>query len=189
MQNNKEADKWISKPFPLFGRLGNIFGKNPVIEKEANPPPNMIEDIDRNVNRDVVQRDESSPRSVNQTATTQQTIQSQHNCRKRTREHENFTTGLLDVVGSLCKMFEKTYEQMQLLTDRLGCSVGENGKNSNDYKYVAGELQKMGFSHDDQIDAMTLMVEKPQKVQVFRALDGEIRKAYVMKILGKTACK
>ncbi|KAF4403728.1 hypothetical protein G4B88_002581 [Cannabis sativa] len=50
-------------------------------------------------------------------------------------------------------------------------------------KELATELKSMGLSVDDQLDVLTYMLKKPEYVATFKSIDGEIREAFVTRVL------
>ncbi|BFG30879.1 hypothetical protein CerSpe_171530 [Prunus speciosa] len=48
VQHHKEATEWRSKPFPLFDRLSNIFGKDRANGQRAEAPADMMEEQSNN---------------------------------------------------------------------------------------------------------------------------------------------
>lgn len=54
---------------------------------------------------------------------------------------------------------------------------------SEDGEDTALELKSMGLSDDDQLDALTCILEKPQYVATFKSVDNSLRETFVKRIL------
>ena len=56
---------------------------------------------------------------------------------------------------------------------------------SEHHNYLAKQLASMGFSTDDELMALNLMVEKPSNIRAFKALqnDRDRKSTYVMMLL------
>lgn len=70
---------------------------------------------------------------------------------------------------------------MRLTTDLL---VQEN----EDRSYIAIELQDMGLSLDEQLDALILILEKPQYATTFKSTRGAHRSVFVRRVLREKTC-
>lgn len=66
--------------------------------------------------------------------------------------------------------------QMRLMTDRFV-------QGNEDRSDIAVELQEMGLSLEEQLDALTLILEKPQYVTTLKSTHGALRVAFVRRIL------
>ncbi|CAN6554193.1 unnamed protein product [Malus baccata var. baccata] len=56
-----------------------------------------------------------------------------------------------------------------------------------DHTDIANELEAMGLSPMDQIDALSLILDKPKNVGVFRAIKPELKKVFVQRLLSDNA--
>ena len=158
MQNIKDAKGWRNKPFPMYERLANIFGKDRATGKGAEAPADMVE----NMNLEAEEETDDS-RSVNQN------LSSPRGRRKRSRSDDD---GMKEIATKFKTMFEHSIEQMRLMVQGT----------TND-KELAKELKSMGLSVDDQLDVLTYMLKKPEYVATFKSIDGEIREAFVTRVL------
>ncbi|KAM6551262.1 hypothetical protein CsatB_001070 [Cannabis sativa] len=157
-QNIKDAKGWRNKPFPMYERLANIFGKDRATGKGAEAPADMVE----NMNLEAEEETDDS-RSVNQN------LSSPRGRRKRSRSDDD---GMKEIASTFKTMFEHSIEQMRLMVQGT----------TND-KELAKELKSMGLSVDDQLDVLTYMLKKPEYVATFKSIDGEIREAFVTRVL------
>ncbi|KAF4400881.1 hypothetical protein G4B88_004424 [Cannabis sativa] len=89
--------------------------------------------------------------------------------RKRSRSDDD---GMKEIASTFKTMFEHSIEQMRLMVQGT----------TND-KELAKELKSMGLSVDDQLDVLTYMLRKPEYVATFKSIDGEIREAFVTRVL------
>ncbi|XP_034219068.1 uncharacterized protein LOC117630461 [Prunus dulcis] len=69
---------------------------------------------------------------------------------------------------------------MQMVTEAIV-------KGNEDRSEIAKMLKDMGLSPMDQIDALTLILEKPQTVAVFQSLDDDVKEVFVQKLLNDHA--
>ncbi|CAL9001715.1 unnamed protein product [Prunus brigantina] len=165
--HHKEAAEWRSKPFPLFNRLSNIFGKDRANWQRAEVPADMMEEQSNNeVNAsDNCVQEDASPMSLNKEGS--QSMNSQ-NKRKRAASSSDEAK----IVTVLEKLFEASGKRMQMVIEAII-------KGNEDQYDIAKELKKMGFSPLDQIAALKLILEKPQNICMFMSLDDDIKKVFV----------
>ena len=71
------------------------------------------------------------------------------------------------IIIALDKLFEESEKRMQLITDAIV-------KGNEDRSDIAKELKKMGLSVLDQIEALKIILDKPQNISVFKSLDDEV---------------
>ncbi|KAH0976323.1 hypothetical protein GBA52_026042 [Prunus armeniaca] len=69
---------------------------------------------------------------------------------------------------------------MQMVTEAIV-------KGNEDRSDIAKMLKDMGLSLMDKIDALTLILEKPQTVAVFQSLDDDVKEVFVQKLLNDHA--
>ncbi|PON98780.1 hypothetical protein TorRG33x02_053950 [Trema orientale] len=84
--------------------------------------------------------------------------------------------GMIEIASSFKTMFEQSFEQVRLISERLV-------QGNDDGKDIALELKQMGLSDDDQLDALTHILEKPQYVVMFKSIDSSLRETFVRRIL------
>ncbi|XP_060671461.1 uncharacterized protein LOC125423312 [Ziziphus jujuba] len=66
VQSNPSAKSWRDKPFPIYERLANIFGKDRATGHGAQTPIDLVNDINMEPDNDQID-DVGSPMSMNQT--------------------------------------------------------------------------------------------------------------------------
>ncbi|XP_034214360.1 uncharacterized protein LOC117626648 [Prunus dulcis] len=175
VQHHKEAAEWRSKPFPLFDRLSNIFGKDRANGQRAEAPADMMEEQsnnDVNASDNCVQED-ASPMSLNIEGS--QSMNSQNKRKRATSSSDEEK-----IVTVLEKLFEASGKRMQMVTEAII-------KGNEDRSDIAKELKRMGFSPLDQITALKLILEKPQNISIFMSLDDDIKKVFVEQLLSDNA--
>ncbi|PON64618.1 hypothetical protein PanWU01x14_123300 [Parasponia andersonii] len=118
----------------MFERLAIIFGKDRATGRGAETPADVVENMNQKVGED-----DDETRSVNQTFSMPATR------RKRSRS-ENIHDGMIEIASSFKTMFEQSFEQVRLISERL-VQGNEDGKD------IAWELKQMGLLDDDQLDA------------------------------------
>ncbi|PON86705.1 hypothetical protein TorRG33x02_175370, partial [Trema orientale] len=64
-------------------------------------------------------------------------------------------------------MFEQSFEQVRLISEWLV-------QGNDDGKDIALELKQMGLLDDDQLDALTHILEKEQYVATFKSIDSSL---------------
>ncbi|XP_061989553.1 uncharacterized protein LOC133708095 isoform X4 [Rosa rugosa] len=169
LQHNKKAKGWRNKKYPLFDRLATIFGSDRATGNGAEVPADMMEEQSNNED-DIGIGNDTSPMSMRQDSTGQ----SQVSQKKRKRNDED------KIMLALDKLFEESGKRMQAVTDAIV-------KGNEDRSDIAKELKKMGLSVLDQIEALKIILDKPQNISVFMSLDDEVRKVYVENLLAGTA--
>ncbi|KAB2594899.1 hypothetical protein D8674_030349 [Pyrus ussuriensis x Pyrus communis] len=178
VQKNKEADGWRSKPFPLYDRFAYIFGKDRATGNVAETPAEMMEEQSH---AQVGASDiggENVVSSMNQQS--QQSTPSENSQRKRKRAMGNSSDGTEAIISGLKEFYVESGKRMQMVTEALV----QGTANHTD---IANELEAMGLSPMDQIDALTLILEKPQNVGVFRAINSGLKKVFVQRLLSDKA--
>ncbi|XP_062028487.1 uncharacterized protein LOC133744384 [Rosa rugosa] len=82
---------------------------------------------------------------------------------------------------------ENDTSPMSMSTLRMQAVTDAIVKGNEDRSDIAKELKKMGLSVIDQIEALKIILDKPQNISVFMSLDDEVRKVYVDNLLAGTA--
>ncbi|KAM5577185.1 hypothetical protein ABKV19_007834 [Rosa sericea] len=169
VQHNKKAKGWRNKKYPLFDRLATIFGNDRATGNAAEVPADMMEEQSNNEG-DLGLENDTSPMSINKDSSGQ----SQVSQKKRKRNDED------KIMLALDKLFEESGKRMQLVTYAIV-------KDNEDRYDIAKELKNMGLSVLDQIEALKIILDKPQNISVFMSLDDEVRKVYVENLLAGNA--
>lgn len=169
VQHNQKAKGWRNKPFAIFDRLSNIFGKDRATGKSTETPTDMMEEQSNNEDDNNLDNN-TSPMSRSLDGNQQYEVSQ----KKRKRNEED------RIMLALDKLFEESEKRMQLVTD----AILKGNENRSD---IAKELKKMGLSVLDQIEALKIILDKPQTISVFMSLDDEVRKVYVENLLAGNA--
>ncbi|KAL5846271.1 hypothetical protein ACOSQ3_009795 [Xanthoceras sorbifolium] len=165
--HHSSAAEWRNKPYPIFDRLANIFGKDRANGKGAEVPNEMIVNIDNDESDDVIE--DASPISINKESNNSRSTQG-----KRKRRSSN--DGAL--VSVLKELVEISAKKMDI--------VAEAFRNRNeDRSDIAKELKDMRLSPFEQIKALKFILEKPQNISLFMSLNGEMKNYYVDSLLSE----
>ncbi|KAL6225379.1 hypothetical protein ACLB2K_004229 [Fragaria x ananassa] len=143
-ENNKKAKGWRNKSYPMYKRLANIFGTDRANENAAEVPAEMMDE--QSYNEDDINIENDTSLQVSQ--------QSQVSQKKRKRNNEDRIILILD------RLFEESGKRMQMVTDA-------RVKGNEDRSDIASELKKMGLFVLDQIEALKIILEKPENISVF----------------------
>ncbi|CAN6586394.1 unnamed protein product [Malus baccata var. baccata] len=165
---NKEAEGWLGKSFPLYDKLNVIFGKDRATGVGAATPTEMMNEPEHiNEDEDEDEVETSSP-SVARRSSSSST-------RKRKRAAND---------NDLAVAFK---EMLSESVDKLGEVLqAAFGKGVDPKPEIASELSKMDLSIEDQIKALNILFEKPQNERTFLSLDGAMKKAFVLMLLGQS---
>ncbi|XP_050121054.1 uncharacterized protein LOC126598737 isoform X2 [Malus sylvestris] len=178
VQRNKEADGWRSKPFPLFDRFAYIFGKDRATGNVAETPAQMVEEQSHDHVGESDIGGENFVSSMNQQS--QQSTPSENSQRKRKRAVGSSSDGTEAIISGLKDFYVESGKRMQMVTEALV-------QGTADHTDIANELEAMGLSPMDQIDALSLILDKPKNVGVFRAIKPELKKVFVQRLLSDNA--
>ncbi|KAM1056624.1 hypothetical protein ACFX2J_029803 [Malus domestica] len=178
VQRNKEADGWRSKPFPLFDRFAYIFGKDRATGNVAETPAQMVEEQSHDHVGESDIGGDNFVSSMNQQS--QQSTPSENSQRKRKRAVGSSSDGTEAIISGLKDFYVESGKMMQMVTEALV-------QGTADHTDIANELEAMGLSPMDQIDALSLILDKPKNVGVFRAIKPELKKVFVQRLLSDNA--
>ncbi|KAM1507989.1 hypothetical protein ACFX10_017362 [Malus domestica] len=110
----------------------------------------------------------------------QQSIPSENSQRKRKRGVGSSSDGTEAIISGLKEFYVESGKRMQMVTEALV-------QGTADHSDIANELEEMGLSLMDQIDALSLILDKPKNVGVFRAIKPELKKVFVQRLLSDKA--
>lgn len=116
--------------------------------------------------------------SMNQQS--QQSTPSENSQRKRKRGVGSSSDGTEAIISGLKEFYVESGKRMQMVTEALV-------QGTADHTDIANELEEMGLSPMDQIDALSLILDKPKNVGVFRAIKPELKKVFVQRLLSDKA--
>lgn len=133
----------------------------------------MMEEEDQNEIDDIGAENVASPM-------TKDGSQSEISQRKRKRAAGTSGDGSETLVVALQKLFEESGKRMERVTEVIL-------RGNEDRSDIALELKNMGLSPRDQIKALTLILEKPQTISVFKSLDDSVKEVFVQDLLGNNA--
>ncbi|XP_018504159.2 uncharacterized protein LOC108867582 [Pyrus x bretschneideri] len=163
---NKEVEGWLGKSFPLYDRLNVIFGKDRATEVGAATSTEMMNEPEH-INEDEDEAETSSP-SVARRSSSSSTRK-----RKRATNDNDLALAFKEM---LSESVDKLGEVLQVAF----------GKGVDPKPEIVSELSKMDLSIDDQIKALNILFEKPQNKRTFSSLDGAMKKAFVLMLLGQS---
>ncbi|KAL5802993.1 hypothetical protein ACOSQ4_031298 [Xanthoceras sorbifolium] len=154
IEHHSSAIEWRNKPYLIFDRLANIFGKDSCNGKAAEVLSEMMEDIGNDKGDDV--NENASPISINK-----ENNYSRVNQHKRKEDPE---------------LVEVSAKKMDIVAEAFH---NRNEDRSN----IAKKLKDMRLSPFEQIRTSKFILEKSQNISLFMLVDGEIKKVYVDSLL------
>ncbi|CAL2234801.1 unnamed protein product [Prunus armeniaca] len=176
VQHNKDADGWRGKQCLIYDRLKNIFGKDRATGRGSATPTKMMNEpvhhIDVNDDDEEVEVDPDHSASLSR-SNQQNSASSSSRHRKRNAD--------TDIQKEMAKAFG---EMISEFGDQLKTITNSLVKGSKPRPDIAAELAKMDLSINDQIKALRLILEKASDERTFLTLDGAMRKAFVLLLLG-----
>ncbi|KAL5742138.1 hypothetical protein ACOSP7_028870 [Xanthoceras sorbifolium] len=167
VKHHSSAAEWRNKPYPIFDRLANIFGKDRANGKGAEVLNEMMEDIGNDKGDDI--NENASLISINKESNYSRLTQGK-------RKRRSNDDGAL--VSVLKELVEVSVKKMDIVAETFR-------KGNEDRSDIAKELKDMGLSPFEQIRALKCILERPQNISLFISLDGEIKKVYVDSLLSK----
>lgn len=197
VQIHSEARGWKDRPFPIYERLVNIYGKDHVTTHGAEAPVDMVDEINREEIREengvdiIVVEKPSSPLSVHQPSSSHQIdrVSSETSSRKRRkaqtgsktssekrRSDSSLTAGIEKICSTIEQVFTLYNQNMEMLVKRIL-------DNREDRSDIVDELATMGLEQDEEIRALILILDKPSNISAFKSLKGEFRLAFVKMLL------
>ncbi|KAK2646448.1 hypothetical protein Ddye_021643 [Dipteronia dyeriana] len=175
VRHHKQAEGWRDKPFPLYERLANIFGKDRATGKTAYTPENLAADLEEDDNfgnEFEMSAGNFSPMSVNQTNSNQQMNQasSQPVSRNRSRSGDPIVRSMDRFTNVMKDAIDKTTDTLDKMCQLLAKSK------MNENRVIADDLQKMRLPLSDQILVMQKFMQKPEIAEIFKAQQDEEQK-------------
>ncbi|TXG49303.1 hypothetical protein EZV62_025178 [Acer yangbiense] len=179
MRHHKQAEGWRDKPFPLYERLANIFGKDRATGRTAYTPESLTTDLEEDDNfgnEFEMPAGNFSPLLVNQTDFNQQMNQasSQPMSRKGSRSGDPIVRSMDRFTNVMKDAIDKTTDTL----DKI-CQVLAKSK-MNENRVIADDLQKMRLPLSDQILVMQKFMQKPEIAEIFKAQQDEEQKLQVV---------
>ncbi|TXG57326.1 hypothetical protein EZV62_018639 [Acer yangbiense] len=113
-------------------------------------------------------------------ATGQVTGTPQQILNERARRDTLTPVGFKEVENVIQNVFQQSCNEMK----ELAASVFGHNEDRSD---IANELVTMGLELDDELDALTLILEKPSNISAFKSLKGARRQTFVQKLLRNKA--
>nr|XP_048335944.1 uncharacterized protein LOC107429887 isoform X2 [Ziziphus jujuba var. spinosa] len=162
VQSNPSAKSWRDKPFPIYERLANIFGKDRATGHGAQTPIDLVNDINMEPDNDQFD-DVGSPMSMNQTHS-QLPTQSQLRGKRKAQSKD------VDIVSGLNNVADKFIDKLATQLDKLEKS------DINYPQYLAMELDRLGFPITDNLKISKAMRSDPSNVEVFKIIKTDAQK-------------
>ncbi|XP_060674725.1 uncharacterized protein LOC107429887 isoform X3 [Ziziphus jujuba] len=162
VQSNPSAKSWRDKPFPIYERLANIFGKDRATGHGAQTPIDLVNDINMEPDNDQFD-DVGSPMSINQTHS-QLPTQSQLRGKRKAQSKD------VDIVSGLNNVADKFIDKLATQLDKLEKS------DINYPQYLAMELDRLGFPITDNLKISKAMRSDPSNVEVFKIIKTDAQK-------------
>ena len=145
----------------MYDRLSNIFGKDRATGIGAQTPIDIVEDLnmdtehERDTNFDNL--DTSSPMSVNQPVNSETAMPSKSSGRKRLKAKDDLAKGFGEVASNLFKQLSEKFDKSE----------------ANYPKYLAEELDRLGFPISDNLKISKAMRSDPSNVEVFKIIKND----------------
>ena len=155
----------MNKEFIHFERLSFIFGKHRATGLGAESAADAVEELDDQISDSVKE------------IKAERTIEGSR--RKRSRGGEALANSLIEAVHIFGSYFDKSSERL----DRVVEKIGERRHIYEDQRNIPEELEKMGLSLNDRIEASMLIMEKQQNVHLFWGFKDDARYAFVQRLL------
>ncbi|XP_008234891.1 PREDICTED: uncharacterized protein LOC103333774 [Prunus mume] len=174
--HNKDADGWRGKQCMICDRLKNIFGKDRATGRGSATPTEMMNEYVHHfdVNDDDEEVEVDPEHSASLPRSNQQNSASSSN---RHRKRNADTDIQKEMAKAFGEMISESVDQVKTITNSLV-------KGSEPRPDIAAELAKMDLSINDQIKTLRLILEKASDERTFLTLDGAMRKAFVLLLLG-----
>ncbi|XP_060675165.1 uncharacterized protein LOC132804547 [Ziziphus jujuba] len=162
VQSNPSAKSWRDKPFSIYKRLANIFGKDRATGHGAQTPIDLVNDINMEPDNDQFD-DVGSPMSMNQTHS-QLPTQSQLRGKRKAQSKD------VDIVSGLNNVADKFIDKLATQLDKLEKS------DINYPQYLAMEFDRLGFPITDNLKISKAMRSDPSNVEVFKIIKTDAQK-------------
>ncbi|XP_057976568.1 uncharacterized protein LOC131163811 [Malania oleifera] len=182
LKKNPKNQNIVGKAFPLFDRLQFVFGKDRMTGAAAIVPADVVEELDHqeeigggNIEHDVPL---SSPSSVGaSSAASQSNVQSK---RKRARDSDRFDKFIeaFQRASAAGNDITQVIAKLDINASRLHEIVSWDAK-----ARIAGELQKMDLTEDEQIEAGIKLMDHTEYVHLFWGFTGRQREALVRRLI------
>lgn len=176
------------KPFPIFERLGNIFGKDRATGETARTPAELMEEAQEDNHEDDQDMDGVSsitPTPINQIPSAQQSLPTK---RKRAKKEDSITSGFKSIFASMQQYLDQSAQRMDKISHSMMVANKHEVRDIHqEGRDMAEELDRMGFSSFLKIKILKLIVRKQENVVVFNSLTGEDRKLFVNQLLEESS--
>ena len=163
-----------NKPFPLFDRLGYIFGKDRATGVAAETVADALEDLDAEINENI-SLDENTPAPfTNQASPTN----INHNKRKRKRSSDGLNTGMQEMASVFKTFVESNNKNFEAFNDNLRANC--LAKNRKD---VLEELNKItSLTATNRVFLVRKIAERADYVDIFLSMSNEERLEFVAQL-------
>ncbi|KAH9772568.1 Myb DNA-bind 3 domain-containing protein [Citrus sinensis] len=176
VQFHNAVRNWRGKPFPLYERLANIFGKDRATGHGAQTPADMEDEANQEEIRDDDNEmdDGCSPISATPPSSSQHTARahSQPPSRKRSRSEGDLQAG----IDKIANLISQSFENMNTIAQRMF-------DNKEDRFDISDELATMGLSVEEELLALELILKEPHNISVFKSSRGERKVTFVHMLL------
>ncbi|KAH9723879.1 Myb DNA-bind 3 domain-containing protein [Citrus sinensis] len=176
VQSHNAVKNWRGKPFPLYERLANIFGKDCATGHGAQTPADMEDEANQEEIRDDDNEmdDGCSPISATPPSSSQHTTRahSQPPSRKRSRSEGDLQAG----IDKIANLISQSFENMNTIAQRMF-------DNKEDRFDISDELATMGLSVEEELLALELILKEPHNISVFKSSRGERKVTFVHMLL------
>ncbi|KAJ4720161.1 Myb/SANT-like domain containing protein [Melia azedarach] len=149
--------------------------------QRAETPNDMVNEVNReeiNLDNDNEEDGGYSPISVTQPSSSQHTSRVHSNTlsRKRSRSQDSISVSIEKVATVFQQAYNQSVQSMNMIAEHM---LGDKEDISN----IANELAAIGLTEDDELEALTLILQKSYNISAFKSLRSERKLAFVRKLL------
>ncbi|XP_048332220.2 uncharacterized protein LOC112490554 isoform X2 [Ziziphus jujuba] len=165
--SNPSAKAWKGKLFPMYERLATIFEKDQATGHGAQTPINMVNDLNLDSGNEQF-NDVYSPMSMNE-------IHNEPSTRPKLRGKRESELKDDDIVSGFDNVAKKLFDKLAAKLDK---------SEANYPQYLTMELDRLGFSADNNLEISKAMRLDPSNVEVFKIIGTDAGKIeFVRKFL------
>ena len=182
LQSHPNAKDYRYAPVPLYGKLSQAFGKDRANGKEAAPPADNVDEIDKeeeeNIDEEIgVEITRSS--SINQSQAKKKCDDMEIQPKKRIRGTNLLAHSITELGKDLGSMINKSSEKLCEAANRLavGMAVFDDSRN------LINELKKMDLTEHESFAAADKILSVPHRLNIFWGSDEANRLAFIKSLI------
>ncbi|KAJ7964861.1 Myb/SANT-like domain containing protein [Quillaja saponaria] len=176
VQREPRAKDLRNMAFPLFERLGKVFGKYHANGKGALVPVDVETDRDEEKNMDEIGVDVVAPStSINQTQCDRNSDCSHGRISKRPKSGDVIARSIIEVGSNISATLGRFSDQFDKIVERVGVAKDFY----EDQRKIAEQLMTMDLTVGECVAAAKKIMQNPGYVHLFWGFKGEYRLAFV----------